>query len=97
MTQQEKYLKMIDSCEAAKDQIDDRSWYVSLLACIAESLAIIADKMNKENEMVDEVDPLDRGGNDGCFSGHAADHGSSRDQNGSSRDQNVSDVAFWGN
>ena len=42
------------------------------------------------NEMVDEADPLDRGGNDGHFSGHAAHHGSSRDQN-------FSDIAFWGN
>ena len=42
------------------------------------------------NEMVDEADPLDRGGNDGHLSGHAGDHGSSRDQN-------FSDVAFWGN
>ena len=38
--------------------------------------------------MVDEADPLDRGGNDGHLPGHT-------DHHGSSRGQNFSDVAFW--
>lgn len=38
--------------------------------------------------MVDEIDPVDLRGNAGHLSGHAGDHGSSRDQK-------IFALAFW--